>query len=85
MSPPRGLAAYSAKLLAVLGLTDDPAELDQYPDRCWLYPSLWRAIRTMRWLAILIATFIALSALAELHYGDFATRPTGAMPAVNVP
>jgi len=50
--------------------------------------ALWavEGIRMMRWLAILVATFAALSVLAaQLHYDHFAPRPTGPMPAVNVP
>jgi hypothetical protein len=39
----------------------------------------------MRGLAILVATFIALSALARLRDGDFAPQATRAMPPVSVP
>lgn len=39
----------------------------------------------MRWLVVLVAAFIALAALTELRYRDFPPRPTGPMPAVNVP
>jgi hypothetical protein len=78
-----GFGAYSAKLSGILGLTDDPTELDGCPDRGWL--CFDRGPTEVRWLAILIATFIALSALAELHYGDFAPGPTKPMPAVNLP
>jgi hypothetical protein len=37
------------------------------------------------YVAILIATFTALSVWAELHDREFAPRPTRSMPAVNVP
>lgn len=44
------------------------------------------AIRLMRWLAILIGLFVALSALAELrHSKEVVPQPTATMPAVNVP
>jgi len=42
-------------------------------------------IPAMRWLVVLIATFIVLAALTELRYRDFPPRPTRPMPAVNVP
>ncbi len=44
-----------------------------------------KAFLAMRWLAVLIAAFIALAALTELRHRDFPPRPTSPMPAVNVP
>ena len=39
----------------------------------------------MRGLAIIIIAVVALSAMARGHQPHFVPRPTGPMPAVNVP
>ena len=70
-------------VLATFGLTDDARQLDECAtgDRI----NAKKVFPAMRWLVVLIATFIALAALTELQYRDFPPQQTRPMPAVNVP
>ena len=60
-------------------LADPPCETLHIPDM--IFDLFWG----VRGLAIIIVAVVALSAMARGHQPHFVPRPTGPMPAVNVP